>query len=96
MNTRHLWWIIPLCLIVFGSIGYIKGVLDGANLVVDRCNAQYELGNALNKLENVMCDTAINMWEYYEIRCPNVYDEIISESINLQDEFKKYGINNSN
>jgi len=95
MNGKDLFWLIPLCVLVFGSIGYVKGNLDGANMMVDKCNAQYELANKLCDLECALNDGAMNMWEYYEIRCPEVYLEIQKGDINLYEEWEKYGINNS-
>jgi len=94
MNTKNLWWIIPLCLIIFGSIGYVKGTLDGANLVVDKCNAQYEFQNQLCDLECELQDSVLNTLEYYEKRCPNVGMDISTMSNDeMLQELKKYGIN---
>jgi len=93
MNAKNLWWIIPLCMLIFGSIGYIKGTLDGANLMVDKCNSQYEYQNQLCDLECELQDVVLNTLEYYEKRCPNVEMDISTMTNDeMLEELNKYGI----
>ena len=93
MALKNLWWIIPLCLLIFGSIGYIKGTLDGANLLVEKCNEQYVFQNQLCDLECKLQDSVLNTLEYYEKRGVNVALDI--ETMNnteILEELKKYKI----
>lgn len=95
MNKKNLLWIIPLCILIFGSIGYIKGTLDGANLMVDECNSQYEYQITLCDLECELHSSILNTLEYYEKRCPNVGMDISTMSNDeMLIELNKYGIDN--
>jgi uncharacterized membrane-anchored protein YhcB (DUF1043 family) len=92
MNKYNLFWIIPVITLI---TGFLWGASVSWNIVAEKCNQQVELSYQLNEIECKMSDLSYNMWEYYEKRCPNVYNEVISGNLNFDDEFKKYGINNS-
>ena len=89
MNWKHLFWIIPATTLVVFIIAFFWGASVSWNIVADKCNTNIKFNNQLNELENQVCDQAINMWELYETRCPQVYYQILNGEINLTKEFKK-------
>jgi len=90
MKKIHLCWIIPIIAIIF----FICGVMYSWNAIADEVNAKMEFRDAINVLECGLSEQAMNMWEYYEIRCPKVYNEIMNGDVSLREEFEKYGIVN--
>ena len=95
MNWKHLFWIIPVTIIVSMILAFFFGASYTWNMMAEKCNAQYEVANALCDIECSMNEGALNMWEYYEKRCPDVYIELQSGKLDLYEEWEKYGINSS-
>jgi len=81
MNIKHLIWILPLCFLVFGGMGYFKGTLDGANLMVNKCNSRMELTYQINKLEENLLDQTLDLLYTYEENCPEVAKGIENQDI---------------
>jgi hypothetical protein len=76
LNEKHLLWILPICAFIFFIIGFVVVGVTGGNMVVEKCNQQYEFQNALCDLQCDLSDTIMNTLEYYEENCPEIANKI--------------------
>ena len=93
MNYKHLFWIIPLTIIITLIPSFIWGASVSWELVREKCNQGMEITDSINQLECELSDYCMAMWEYYEIKSPKVFDYIMNNVTDMKDEFVKYGIN---